>query len=100
MTAVLFGYEISMTVSFVPLRDFNNGCFFNERLFTKSSSKRFKLLVLFSYEISMMVVLFNCEISMMVSFVSLFFYDISKTFGFVSLRDLNDGQFCSFTRFQ
>jgi len=56
--------------------------------------------VLFGYEISMMVVLFNCEISMMVGYVSLFFYDISKTFGIVSLQDFNDGRFCSFSRSQ
>jgi len=30
----------------------------------------------------------------------LFGYEISMTAGFVGLRDLNEGQFCSFTRFQ
>jgi len=96
---VLFGYEISVTVGFQCqsvlfcceiskmvrfvslffLRDFKDGRFY--------SVTRFQWwLLLFSYEISVTSVLF--------------WYEKSKTVGFVLLQDFNDGRFCSVTRFQ
>jgi len=35
-----------------------------------------------------------------VGFVPLFFYEILKTVGFVSIRDFNDSRFCSFKKVQ
>jgi len=81
----LFCYEISMMVGFVHLRDLTDSWF--------SVSVGFVLLWDFNdgriylvYEISMTFVLFGHEISVMA--------------GFVRLRDVSDGQFFSFTRFQ
>jgi len=83
-----------VTVGFVPLRDFNNSCFFNDSRVRNDSNCWFCSVTRFLW----WSVLFSYEISMMVIFVSLFFYDISKIFGFVLLRDFNVGRFCSFSR--
>ncbi|ROK15736.1 hypothetical protein DPX16_10040 [Anabarilius grahami] len=68
----LLGYEISMTVGFAGLRDFNgdlnNGWF--------------------------------CRVTSPQLHSALFGYEISMTVGFAGLRDLNDGRFYSVTRSQ
>jgi len=133
---VLFLYKISMTLSFVPLRKLQWWLILFVYANLKTVSFQW-LSVFFCYEISKTVlfhgglcsitrfqwwpVLFGYEISLMVGFVSLFFYEILKTDGFVPLRDFNgsfihlrdfneacfiwswdfcDSRFCSVTRSQ
>jgi len=65
-------YEISMTISFVLLREYNDGQFY---FLTRSMMVGFvPLSVLFGYEISMTV-----------GFFLLLLYEISKMVGFVTL---------------
>jgi len=96
----LFGYEISMTVSFIQLQAFDDICFIRLRKF---KDRRF---FFFRYEISKTVgfVLlwdFNddqfCSVTrsqwrlVLQCQLVLFRYKTSKMVGFVWLRDLNDG---------
>jgi len=77
--SVSFHYEISVTVSFVPLRDFKDGRF--------CSVMRVKLQsVLFLYKISM-TVRFQCQSVKFVQLrdLNLFFYEIFMTVGSVPL---------------
>jgi len=83
----LIFYEISKTVRFVLLWDFNDRRFvwlrnLNDGRFTVS------------------IVFFCYKILNTVGFVSMFTYKISKTVGFVALQVFNDGRFYSVMRFQ
>jgi len=104
----LFFYDISKTVCFISLQDFNDGRF--------CSIMRSRQCFFFITRVHWWSILFLHKISMTVGFVPLFLYEISMTvsfhcqsvkFSFVSFRDLNtvcfvllrdftDGRFCFF----
>jgi len=86
---VLFLYEISMKVGFVPLQDFNDSRF--------CSVTKFQWQSVFSLR--------DLNDSQFCSFTRLqwqvlFFYKISMTVSFVPLRGFSDSWFCSVTKFQ
>jgi len=102
--SVFSQYEISKTVSFVLLRDFNIGRFcsvirsqWRQFFFSFVPLQDFKDCRL-GNEISKTVVLFRYEISMMVGFVRLWDLSDGRFCSFVPLGVFKDGRFCFVTR--
>jgi len=128
ITSVLFGYEISKTVGFVSLQDFNDGWFCFFVLLRDFKDSRFCFVMrfkrwsgLFGYKISITVGQYqltqDLRVSWYCSFISfqrwlgLFGYEISMTvcfiqlqafnnIGFIWLYDFKDSWFCFIMRSQ
>jgi len=111
---VLFCYESSVMVSFVGLRDLNDGRFYSVTRFQYHLALFLKEILMTvgfvplrdfndSYEISMMVG-FQCQLVLFCYEISktsvLFGYEISVMVGFVPLQDFNDCWVYSVTSFQ